>query len=307
MFAFLLIFSPAHLISTCSDKVVELDKDTLHEVLQKANICISVGIINGSGRWALAKPSTSCLSTEHRNKRLRTHHKQTRPADTESAVVFHFHTSTLSRWWKCVFMWWTEKENARKADALRSVAVCVCVRRSSSDASTTLRSPVEERPVCPSSSLVLSQVGDDGVTGLRRWHWCHPGMRKDLLLLLLVHLRCAAHYARCSHPHGSVGAGSNRCDTASQCPAIRSASRTKQFHSSVCSTCKHLLPTWAVVTWHTAQWRFLLCSSLLLHWIAFVLISANRLYEKVWTPLWGCVIIHFIFTGNDQRGMPFII
>lgn len=79
------------------------------------------------------------------------------------------------------------------------------VRRSFNGPPTTLRSPAEECPVCPSSSLALWCLSDcEGERGPR----CHrPGMTKVCLLLLLACWRSAARCARCYCPRRSAGRG----------------------------------------------------------------------------------------------------
>lgn len=77
------------------------------------------------------------------------------------------------------------------------------VRRSSSAASTTLRSPAPERPVCLSSSLGLSWVSDgNGEAGPHRRR--RP-QRRTARRRLLFRPMNAARCARCFRPHRSVG------------------------------------------------------------------------------------------------------
>lgn len=114
------------------------------------------------------------------------------------------HVFDKDREWKKTreTLWWFMTSCLRVC-----VFLSVCVSKwvgSSSGVSTTLRSPAEERPVCPSSSLGLWWASDgDDEMGPHRRRWRHPGMRKGLLLL--APLRSAARYARCYRPHGSVG------------------------------------------------------------------------------------------------------
>lgn len=85
------------------------------------------------------------------------------------------------------------------------LCVFLNVRRSSSGASTTLRSPAPERPVCPSSSLGLSWVSDGNAeTGphhRRRRSGMRTARRKRRLLFRPMN---AARCARCFRPHRSV-------------------------------------------------------------------------------------------------------
>lgn len=125
-------------------------------------------------------------------------------------TTVNFHADDI-----CAFMCLMKTEKARETlhwfmTSCVSVSVflnvCLCVSKWEGPPvvlSTTLHSPAEGHPVCPSSSRGLCWVSDgDGETGRRHWHWCHPGLRKALLL---DPLRSAARCAHCYCPHGSVG------------------------------------------------------------------------------------------------------
>lgn len=84
-----------------------------------------------------------------------------------------------------------QAETVIDVTSCRCVYFCVSEGKSSSGASTTLHSPAEVRPVCPSSSLGPWWDGGDG------------GCRGTKLLPLGPRTS-AARFARCSHPRGSV-------------------------------------------------------------------------------------------------------
>lgn len=145
--------------------------------------------------------------------------QQSQQAETTSLLVCFVTVVNSSLLMKCVYscVWQRQRKEMREKlpnlwfmksclsvctsdfwSCCVCVCLCVCVSKwggSFSGQSTTLRSPAEERPVCPSSSLGLWWLSDGD----------RPGMMRAPLLLAPP--RSAARYARCYHPHGSVGEG----------------------------------------------------------------------------------------------------